>query len=106
VWDQLGRAVAGTRRDTAFAQQLGLSILWILYASGLLVLGTRRREAALRWQALILFGLVVGKVFLFDLSFLQRFYRIVSFVVLGAVLLAVSFIYQRRLSSGSPKDSS
>ncbi len=106
VWDHLGRAVAGTRRDTALAQQLGLSILWILYASGLLVLGTRRREAALRWQALILFGLVVGKVFLFDLSFLQRFYRIVSFVVLGAVLLAVSFLYQRRLSPGGRKDPS
>jgi len=106
VWDHLGRAVAGTPRDIALAQQLGLSILWILYASGLLILGTRRQEAALRWQALILFGLVVGKVFLFDLSFLQRFYRIVSFVVLGAVLLAVSFIYQRRLSSGGPKDSS
>jgi hypothetical protein len=27
-------------------------------------------------------------------------------VALGAVLLAVSFIYQRRLSSGGPKDPS
>jgi uncharacterized membrane protein len=35
-------------------------------------------------------------VFFFDLSFLTRFYRIVSFFVLGLVLLLVSFFYQRR----------
>jgi uncharacterized membrane protein len=40
---------------------------------------------------------VVSKVFLYDLSFLERAYRILSFLVLGAVLLAVSFFYQRRL---------
>jgi uncharacterized membrane protein len=48
----------------------------------------------------------VGKVFLFDLSFLERFYRIVSFVALGAVLLVVSFIYQRRHPSGGSKEPS
>jgi uncharacterized membrane protein len=47
---------------------------------------------------LILFGLVVGKVFLYDLSFLERAYRILSFFILGAVLLAVSFLYQRKLA--------
>src|SRR5262249_60872875 len=46
----------------------------------------------------ILFGLTVGKVFLYDLGFLDRGYRIFSFFVLGAVLLAVSFLYQRRLA--------
>jgi len=35
------------------------------------------------------------KVFLYDVSALDRGYRILSFVILGAVLLAVSFIYQR-----------
>jgi uncharacterized membrane protein len=37
----------------------------------------------------------IVKVFFFDLSLLTRFYRIVSFFVLGLVLLAVSFFYQK-----------
>jgi uncharacterized membrane protein len=98
VWDWLGeRSYPGEiAPDRRLAQHLGLSVLWTLYATGLLLAGIFRRQAALRWQGLILFGVVVGKVFLHDLSFLRQFYRIVSFVVLGLVLLAVSFLYQRR----------
>jgi uncharacterized membrane protein len=33
---------------------------------------------------------------LYDLSFLERAYRILSFFVLGAVLMAVSFLYERK----------
>jgi len=61
-------------------------------------LGVQNKTALLRWQSLILLGLVVGKVFLYDLSFLERAYRIFSFFVLGAVLLSVSFIYTRKLA--------
>jgi uncharacterized membrane protein len=63
-----------------------------------LFLGIQNKSAILRWQSLLLFGLVVGKVFLYDLSFLERAYRILSFFVLGAALLAVSFLYQRRFA--------
>jgi uncharacterized membrane protein len=38
----------------------------------------------------------VGKVFLYDLSALQRVYRILSFIALGVLLLAISFAYQRK----------
>ena len=55
-----------------------------------------RRAAILRWQALTLFAIVVAKVFFYDLSTLSRFYRILSFLVLGVLLLGVSFLYQRR----------
>jgi uncharacterized membrane protein len=37
----------------------------------------------------------VGKVFLYDLSTLGSAYRVVSFLALGALLLAASFAYQR-----------
>jgi uncharacterized membrane protein len=98
VWDALGRQAAANAWEAELAQQLGLSLLWVLYATALTVTGFRTGQAGLRWQGLLLFGLVVGKVFLYDLSFLERFYRIVSFVVLGVVLLVVSFLYQRRLA--------
>lgn len=98
IWDLLGRTQAlGIERG--LAQQMGLSILWALYATGLILAGMARKSPMLRWQALVLFGLVAGKVFLFDLSFLSRFYRILSFLVLGVLLLLVSFLYQRRISA-------
>jgi uncharacterized membrane protein len=95
-WEHFGKTNTGL--DAALAQHLSLSILWTAYASGLLFSGVQNKSALLRWQSLVLFGLVVGKVFLYDLSFLERAYRILSFFVLGAVLLAVSFIYTRKLA--------
>jgi uncharacterized membrane protein len=105
AWDLFGR-MQTLGIDRHLAQQLSLSLVWTLYASALLVLGMRRGVAALRWQALVLLGIVVGKVFLFDLSFLERFYRIMSFFVLGLVLLLVSFFYQRKLAAGATEKQS
>jgi uncharacterized membrane protein len=42
----------------------------------------------------------VLKVFLLDLSYLERVYRILSFMLLGLVLLIVSFLYQRKNAKG------
>ena len=54
-----------------------------------------RYRLFVRWQALILVAFTVCKVFLYDVSQLGGSYRIVSFIALGAVLLGISFIYQR-----------
>ena len=61
----------------------------------MLTVGIARRSKLLRLMALGLLGLTIFKVFLFDLSSLQKLYRIISFIVLGLILLAVSFLYQR-----------
>ncbi|MGH9736686.1 MAG: DUF2339 domain-containing protein [Candidatus Acidiferrales bacterium] len=95
VWDLFGR-MPSLGIDREHAQQLALSLLWVAYALVLLVAGVIRKSAPLRWQGLALLGLAIGKAFFFDLSFLTTFYRIVSFFVLGLVLLAVSFFYQKR----------
>jgi uncharacterized membrane protein len=97
LWDHFG-SHAGLGIDSGLAQHLALSLLWTAYASGLIALGVKRESALLRWQALVLFGLVVLKVFIYDSSFLERFYRIVSFFILGLVLLTVSFLYQRKVA--------
>jgi uncharacterized membrane protein len=94
-WDLFGRLpIAGMEHRAA--QQMALSVLWTVSATALIALGIQRRSALLRWEALTLFALTVGKVFLHDLSSLERFYRILSFLVLGILLLVVSFVYQRR----------
>jgi uncharacterized membrane protein len=94
VWGVLWRAPS-LGIDRELAAQLGLSMLWVAYALAQIVPGFRFKSVALRWQGLALMGVTIVKVFLFDLSFLTRFYRIVSFFALGLVLLGVSFFYQK-----------
>jgi uncharacterized membrane protein len=72
------------------------SALWMLYGAALMIVGFRRRNAFLRWLALVLIGLTVAKVFLYDLSALERIYRVLSFLALGVLLLAISFVYQKK----------
>jgi uncharacterized membrane protein len=105
VWDVFGR-MPSLGIDRGHAQELGLSALWLVYALGLLAVGTWKKLAVVRWQALTLLGVVIAKVFLFDLSFLEKFYRIVSFALLGLALLLISFYYQRQLAGrGAEKKS-
>jgi uncharacterized membrane protein len=105
IWGAFGR-MQSLEIDRGLAQQLALSSLWLLYALGLIAAGVAKKSAALRWQALALLGIVIGKVFFLDLSFLDRFYRIVSFLLLGLVLMMISFYYQRRLlARGNEKKS-
>jgi uncharacterized membrane protein len=71
------------------------SALLMAYGAMLMVIGFFRRSAFVRWQALLLIAATIIKVFVYDVSQLDRGYRIVSFIVLGALLLAISFVYQR-----------
>jgi uncharacterized membrane protein len=81
--------------NSRLARQLALSVIWTVYGGALLVFGIVKRALMLRVMALALLAVTIVKVFLVDLSSLKTIYRIISFVVLGGVLLAVSFLYQR-----------
>ncbi|MGH9870928.1 MAG: DUF2339 domain-containing protein [Pyrinomonadaceae bacterium] len=82
-------------RNLELAKQLSLSVVWALYGVGLLVAGRGHRLRLLRLLGLALLSLTTLKVFLWDLSSLDRAYRIISFIMLGAILLVVSYFYQR-----------
>jgi uncharacterized membrane protein len=75
--------------------QFTYSAFFMAFGAALLAVGFWRRSAFLRWQALVLLAASIGKVFLLDTSSLSEGYRILSFLALGALLLAVSFVYQR-----------
>ena len=89
------RADAERIRDLELAKQLSLSVMWALYGGGLLVAGRVWRVRLLRLMALARLSLTTLKVFFWDLSSLDRIYRIISFIVLGLILLAVSYLYQK-----------
>jgi uncharacterized membrane protein len=81
--------------DAGYARQLSLSMVWAAYASVLIGAGMVWKHPALRLLGIGLIAVTVLKVFLFDLSELRTVYRIISFVVLGLILLAVSYFYNR-----------
>ncbi|MGA9815321.1 MAG: DUF2339 domain-containing protein [Terriglobales bacterium] len=103
-WNQDDLRDVSNRHHLKIARDFTYSALWMAYGAMLMVVGFWRRSAFVRWQALVLIAFTIGKVFLYDVSELDRGYRIVSFIVLGVLLLAISFMYQRdwlKLSSRS-----
>jgi uncharacterized membrane protein len=95
------RELETTWRSTAgdpeadLRKSLAISAFLMLYGAGLLAIGFWKRSAFIRWQALILLVFTIGKTFLYDTRDLSQGYRVLSFLGLGALLMAVSFAYQK-----------
>ncbi len=84
-------AVASPDRTSAIT--FALSLLYTLYGIALIGVGIFTRLASSRIAGLWLLGLVVAKLYLFDVWLLGRGYRISAFVALGALLIGASFLY-------------
>jgi uncharacterized membrane protein len=82
-------------RHMVLIRDFSYSALWMAYGAVLMAVGFWKRSAFLRWQALALIAFTIGKVFVYDVWSLDKGYRILSFIVLGVLLLAISFVYQR-----------
>ena len=77
------------------AKQLVYSVSWAVYSVTLIVVGIVKRFRAIRLFAMGLFAVTIGKVFLVDLNSLERAYRVLSMIALGAILLLAAYLYQR-----------
>lgn len=84
-----------SRRRARWTAQMALSALWGMYAVGALVVGFWRRVRVLRVAALGLLAVVAAKVLLVDMARVQQIYRIVSFVVVGLMMISASYLYHR-----------
>jgi uncharacterized membrane protein len=73
----------------------GYSAWCMIYGAVLMAAGFFRNSAFLRWQALVVLGFSIAKVFLNGVSQQSQGYRVLSFLALGVLLLAISFAYQR-----------
>jgi uncharacterized membrane protein len=107
-WDRTWRGDLSVWQDYKMYAQFTYSAFFMLFGAVLLILGFWRHSAFLRWQALVLLAVAIAKVFLVDTSALSQGFRILSFLGLGALLLAVSFVYQRdwlnlRAPGGEPR---
>ncbi|HYZ17050.1 MAG TPA: DUF2339 domain-containing protein [Candidatus Acidoferrum sp.] len=76
------------------ATEPALSALWSVAATALVALGFRFRSALSRYLGISVFLITIGKVFAVDLATVELTARIVSFLVLGSVLVAIAGVYQ------------
>lgn len=72
-----------------------LTVAWGIEGAVLLGLGFLLRDRTFRLSGLVVFLVCVGKLFLYDLRALETLYRILSFFVLGVILVGVSWLYTR-----------
>lgn len=87
-------------------QSGGISILWALFAAAFISGGIWKQVRPLRYTGLILFAIIVGKVFLVDLAHMPIIYRAVAFLIVGMLLLLGSFAYLYASRQFKNKDSS
>lgn len=73
----------------------GLTVAWGLQGVLLLAAGFPARERVLRLTGLVLLLGCILKLFIYDLRNLETLPRILSFMALGVILLAVSWAYTR-----------
>jgi uncharacterized membrane protein len=76
---------------------LVISVLWGLYSLILFVAGITKENIPARTAGFIMAALTILKVFFYDFSSLETAHRVLSFIVLGIILLIISFIYQKKI---------
>ena len=93
-------------RELGMARGFTESAIWLVYGAGLMAVGFRKKSAFVRWQALALIAVTIVKVFAYDSRDVNTGYRVLSFIALGIVLLAISFVYFRIAARTQEKPSS
>ncbi|HEX6192793.1 MAG TPA: DUF2339 domain-containing protein, partial [Chitinophagaceae bacterium] len=73
----------------------GLSIIWGLCSFTMMWLGMKKNFKPLRIFSLTLFTVTLIKLFAYDILNIPAGGKIAAFILLGVLLLAISFMYQR-----------
>ncbi|MCK4886653.1 MAG: DUF2339 domain-containing protein [Planctomycetes bacterium] len=83
-----------------FLANMYISVMWAIYGVTLMTAGFWRKTAVLRYISLGLFGLLLGKVFILDMSTVKSVFRIAAFLATGITLVGVSYLYQHLKNKG------
>lgn len=72
-----------------------ITVAWSIEGTLILLAGFAFKKRVLRLSGMIILLLAILRIFIIDLSFLETIYRIISFIVLGVILMGISFIYTK-----------
>jgi uncharacterized membrane protein len=84
-----------TAETAHLASGLAVSAWWLIFAAALVVTGFRWSLKPVRLAGLLVAGLAVLKVVMFDLSSLDALYRVGSVFILALVALSLAYLYYR-----------
>lgn len=79
-------------RNATFA---ALSVWWSIFSIALMVVGFIKKSKIFRRLSIFLFSITILKVFFFDMSQISTPYRIISFIILGILLIGASYLYYK-----------
>jgi len=82
-------------RDAVQPHRFGLSILWGVYALGLIGWGIYKENKYLRYLAFGVFGFTLLKFFMYDFAGLDTIGKTVVLISLGILLLIIPFLYKK-----------
>lgn len=83
-----------------------ITLVWALFAFGLIFAGMLWRGIWLRRFGLILFMVSAAKLLIIDLAWLETVYRIIACIITGVLFVAGSFIYLKYRSIFEPPEMS
>ncbi|MBY0535826.1 MAG: DUF2339 domain-containing protein [Chitinophagaceae bacterium] len=87
--------LASYHLNSQLFQKAGLTIVWALVSFVAIYIGLQKKLKTLRIAALVLFGITLVKLFTYDIQNINPAGKIIAFILLGVLLLVVSFMYQR-----------
>jgi uncharacterized membrane protein len=77
------------------SMKLGLSVLWGVFSLAFIALGIRKGKKHLRIGGIVLMGITLGKLFLYDIADLPTIPKTILFISIGILMLIVSFLYTK-----------
>lgn len=75
--------------------KIGYPVLWGILSFVILIIGIKRNWKQLRIIALSLLGLTILKLFIYDINNVSETGKIIAFILLGVLILIISFVYQK-----------
>jgi hypothetical protein len=75
--------------------KIGFPILWGVLSFAFLIVGIKKQWKQLRIISLTLLGMTIVKLFVYDIKNVSETGKIVAFILLGILILIISFVYQK-----------
>ncbi len=81
--------------SSPFGAKIAITLLWVIFGIAMFVYGRVENIETSKTIGITLIFIAILKAFVFDLANLDAIYRIVLFLLLGILLFALSYFYQK-----------
>ncbi|TAF68080.1 MAG: DUF2339 domain-containing protein [Cytophagales bacterium] len=76
-------------------RKIGYTILWGIYSMSMIIWGIIFKRKLMRLAGFAIFGIVILKIFAFDLKYISTLSRIIVFFSIACIFLITAYLYNR-----------